>query len=52
MLKNLLAVKSVQDLEAESAKGELRRTLGAGALTAIGIAALMCFSLSAIFVIA
>jgi APA family basic amino acid/polyamine antiporter len=37
MLKNLLAVKSVQDLEAESAKGELRRTLGATALTAIGI---------------
>ena len=37
MLKNLLAVKSVQDLEAESAKGELRRTLGPGALTAIGI---------------
>jgi APA family basic amino acid/polyamine antiporter len=37
MLKNLLAVKSVQELEAESAKGELRRTLGATALTAIGI---------------
>ncbi len=37
MLKNLLAVKSVEDLEAESAKGELRRTLGPGALTAIGI---------------
>ena len=37
MLKNLLAVKSVQDLEAESAKGELRRTLGPMALTAIGI---------------
>ncbi len=37
MLKNLLAVKSVQDLEAESAKGELRRTLGPTALTAIGI---------------
>jgi basic amino acid/polyamine antiporter, APA family len=37
MLKNLLAVKSVQELEAESAKGELRRSLGPGALTAIGI---------------
>ena len=37
MLKNLLAVKSVEDLEAESAKGELRRSLGPTALTAIGI---------------
>jgi APA family basic amino acid/polyamine antiporter len=37
MLKNLLAVNSVKDLEAESAKGELRRTLGPMALTAIGI---------------
>jgi APA family basic amino acid/polyamine antiporter len=37
MLKNLLAIKPVKDLEAESAKGELRRTLGPGALTAIGI---------------
>jgi APA family basic amino acid/polyamine antiporter len=37
MLKNLLAVKSVKELEAESAKGELRRTLGPMALTAIGI---------------
>lgn len=37
MLKNLLAVKSIQELEAESAKGELRRTLGPTALTAIGI---------------
>jgi APA family basic amino acid/polyamine antiporter len=37
MLKNLLAVKSVKDLEAESAKGELRRTLGKWSLTAIGI---------------
>ena len=37
MLKNLLAVKPVKDLEAESAKGELRRTLGPTALTAIGI---------------
>jgi basic amino acid/polyamine antiporter, APA family len=37
MLKNLLAVKSVEELEAESAKGELRRSLGPTALTAIGI---------------
>jgi APA family basic amino acid/polyamine antiporter len=37
LMKNLLALKSVKELEAESAKGELRRTLGAGALTAIGI---------------
>jgi APA family basic amino acid/polyamine antiporter len=37
MLRQLLAVKSVGELEAESAKGELRRTLGPGALTAIGI---------------
>jgi basic amino acid/polyamine antiporter, APA family len=37
MLKNLLALKPVQDLETESAKGELRRTLGPMALTAIGI---------------
>src|SRR5919109_1140489 len=37
MLKNLLAVKSVQDLAAESEKGELRRSLGPAALTAIGI---------------
>jgi APA family basic amino acid/polyamine antiporter len=37
MLKNLLAVKSVKELEEESARGELRRTLGPGALTAIGI---------------
>jgi basic amino acid/polyamine antiporter, APA family len=37
MLKNLLAVKSVKELEAESAKGELRRSLGPMALTAIGI---------------
>src|SRR6185436_19769862 len=37
MLKNLLAVKSVQDLATESDKGELRRSLGPVALTAIGI---------------
>jgi APA family basic amino acid/polyamine antiporter len=37
MLKNLLAVKSIQELQAESDKGELRRTLGPVALTAIGI---------------
>ena len=37
MLKNLLAVKSVQDLQAEGDKGELRRSLGPTALTAIGI---------------
>jgi APA family basic amino acid/polyamine antiporter len=37
MLKNLLAIKPVKDLEAESAKGELRRTLGPWALTSIGI---------------
>src|SRR6185312_16444767 len=37
MLKNLLAVKSVQDLATESDKGELRRSLGPGALIAIGI---------------
>src|SRR5262250_681284 len=37
MLKNLLAVKSVQELAAEGEKGELRRSLGPTALTAIGI---------------
>ncbi len=37
MLKNLLAVKSIQDLAAEGDKGELRRSLGPVALTAIGI---------------
>jgi APA family basic amino acid/polyamine antiporter len=37
LMKNLLAVKSVEDLKAESDKGELRRTLGPAALTAIGI---------------
>lgn len=37
MLKNLLALKSVKELEDESARGELRRTLGPMALTAIGI---------------
>src|ERR1044072_138119 len=37
MLKNLLAVKSIQDLASESDKGELRRSLGPVALTAIGI---------------
>ena len=37
MMKHLLAVKSIQDLKAESDKGELRRTLGPIALTAIGI---------------
>src|SRR5688572_27224022 len=37
MLRQLLAVKSVGELEAESAKGELRRTLGPAALTAIGV---------------
>jgi APA family basic amino acid/polyamine antiporter len=37
MLKNLLAVKSIQDLATESDKGELRRSLGPAALTAIGI---------------
>ena len=37
MLKNLLAVKSIQDLASESNKGELRRSLGPIALTAIGI---------------
>jgi basic amino acid/polyamine antiporter, APA family len=37
MLKNLLAVKSIQDLASESNKGELRRSLGPVALTAIGI---------------
>src|SRR5499425_673266 len=37
MLKNLLAVKSIQELAAESDKGELRRSLGPTALTAIGI---------------
>ena len=38
LMKNLLAVKSIADLKAESDKGELRRTLGATALTEIGIA--------------
>ena len=33
LMKNLLAIKPVKDLEAESAKGELRRTLGPWALT-------------------
>jgi len=37
MLKNLLAVKSIQELATESDKGELRRSLGPWALTAIGI---------------
>jgi APA family basic amino acid/polyamine antiporter len=37
LMKNLLAIKPVKDLEAESAKGELRRTLGPWALTSIGI---------------
>src|SRR4026207_1255781 len=37
LMKNLLAVKSIEDLKAESDKGELRRTRGRGALTAIGI---------------
>src|SRR4026207_2405883 len=37
MLKNLLAVKSIQDLASESNKAELRRSLGPVALTAIGI---------------
>jgi basic amino acid/polyamine antiporter, APA family len=37
LMKNLLAVKSIEDLKAESDKGELRRTLGPTALTAIGI---------------
>ena len=37
LMKNLLAVKSIEELKAESDKGELRRTLGPVALTAIGI---------------
>jgi basic amino acid/polyamine antiporter, APA family len=37
LMKNLLAVKPVQDLAAESETSELRRTLSATALTAIGI---------------
>src|ERR1044072_5365570 len=37
LMKNLLAVKSIEDLKAEGYKGELRRTLGPAALTAIGI---------------
>jgi APA family basic amino acid/polyamine antiporter len=37
MLNQLLALKPIQDLAAESDRGELRRTLGPAALTAIGI---------------
>src|ERR1044072_8052628 len=37
LMKNLLAVKSIEDLKAEGDKGELRRTLCPAALTAIGI---------------
>lgn len=37
MLKDLLATKSIQDMAAAGATGELRRTLGPGALTAIGV---------------
>src|SRR5262245_60864652 len=37
MLKQLLATKSVQDLTAAGETGDLRRTLGPTALTAIGI---------------
>jgi APA family basic amino acid/polyamine antiporter len=37
MLKKLLATKPIQELAAAGETGELRRTLGAGALTAIGV---------------
>jgi APA family basic amino acid/polyamine antiporter len=37
MLKNLLATKPVQDMASALESGELRRTLGRGALTAIGV---------------
>ena len=37
MLKNLLATKPVQDMASALESGELRRTLGKGALTAIGV---------------
>jgi basic amino acid/polyamine antiporter, APA family len=37
MLKNLLATKPIQDLAAASESTGVRRTLGAGALTAIGV---------------
>jgi basic amino acid/polyamine antiporter, APA family len=37
MLNNLLATKSVQDLAASSDNADLKRSLGRGALTAIGV---------------
>ena len=37
MLKKLLATKPIQEFAAVGAAGELRRSLGAGALTAIGV---------------
>lgn len=37
MMKQLLATKSIQQMAAEGASGELRRTLGPAALVAIGV---------------
>ena len=37
MMKNLLATKPVQDMASALESGELKRTLGRGALTAIGV---------------
>jgi APA family basic amino acid/polyamine antiporter len=37
MMKKLLATKPIQDMKAAGASGELRRTLGPTALTAIGV---------------